>query len=129
MDTISDMLTRIRNAQIVRHQSTDIPFSNLKLKIAQILIEENFIKEIKKIKRQEKKFIKVFLKYNSDKSPMISGLKRISKPGQRIYRKTNEMRGKGGGHGITIVSTSKGIMTAKEAMKQKVGGEVICQIF
>ncbi len=129
MDPISDMLTRIRNAQIVLHLSTDVPFSSLKLKIAQILVKEGFIKEIKKIKRKDKKFIRVFLKYNSDKTPFIAGLKRVSKPGQRVYKKANELRRRGGSHGIVIISTPKGIMTAKEALKQKVGGEVICEIF
>jgi len=129
MDPITDMLNRIRNAQAVRHQTVEIPFSNLKLKIIQILTKENFIKDFKKIKGKGQKIIKIFLEQRNGNLPVISGLKRISKPGQRIYKKAKEIKKVKSGYGITIISTSKGIMTGKEAKKKKLGGEVICEIW
>lgn len=114
MDSISDMLTRIRNAQAVGHETTVIPFSTLKLKIAEILVKENFIKELKKIKRNESKFIRISLKYAEDGLPVISGLKRISKPGQRIYKKAKEIRRVRDGYGTAIISTSKGLLIDRE---------------
>ncbi len=128
-DPISDMLTRIRNAQAVHQQTVEIPFSNLKLKIAQILVKENFIKELKKVKRENQKVIRIYLKYTPDKLPAISGLKRISKSGQRIYKKAKEIKRVRSGYGIAVISTSKGIMTNKEARKKKLGGEIICEVW
>lgn len=127
MDPIADMLTRIRNAQAVGHQTVDIPFSNLKLKITQILLKENFISDFRKAKDQKK--IKIFLKYDEEKNPAISGLKRVSKPGQRIYQKAKEIKKIKRGYGIAIISTSKGLLTDKEARAQKVGGEVLFEIW
>ena len=126
-DPITDMLNRIRNAQTVRHQTVEVPFSNLKLKITQILIKENFITDFKKIRRKEQKIIRIYLKYTKEKNPAISGLKRISKPGQRIYKKANEIKKVKGGYGLSIISTSKGMMTNKEARKNNLGGEIICE--
>ena len=123
------MLNRIRNAQTVRHQTVEVPFSNLKLKITQILIKENFITDFKKIRRKEQKIIRIYLKYTKEKNPAISGLKRISKPGQRIYKKANEIKKVKGGYGLSIISTSKGMMTNKEARKNNLGGEIICEIW
>ena len=128
-DPITDMLNRIRNAQTVRHQTVEVPFSNLKLKITQILIKENFITDFKKIRRKEQKIIRIYLKYTKEKNPAISGLKRISKPGQRIYKKANEIKKVKGGYGLSIISTSKGMMTNKEARKNNLGGEIICEIW
>ena len=128
-DPITDMLNRIRNAQAVRHQTVEISFSNLKLKIIQILIKENFITNFKKIRRKGQKIIRIYLKYTKENLPFISGLKRISKPGQRIYKKANEIKKVKGGYGVSIISTSKGIMTNKEAKKNNLGGEVICEIW
>lgn len=129
MDPIGDMLTRIRNAQAVGHLTVDIPFSNLKFKIAQILAKKNFITDLKKIKRFRRKFLRIHLKYKDKNVPVISGLKRISKPGQKIYKKTNEIKKVKGGYGIAIISTSKGLITDQEAKKLKIGGEVICEIW
>jgi len=129
MDTIADMLSKIRNAQAVRQESVDVPFSKIKLEIARILLERGFVKEVKKIKKQGHKFIRIFLKYTSAKTPVISGLRRISKPGRRIYRKKEEFKKVKGGYGFAIVSTSKGVMTDEEARKNKVGGEVICEVW
>ena len=128
-DPISDMLTRIRNAQAVRHETVGVPFSNLKLKIVQILAEKNFIKDFKKVKGKEQKIIKIYLKYTKDNLPVIYGLKRISKPGQRIYIKANDIRKVKAGGGINIISTSKGIMTGKEAKRKALGGEVLAEIW
>ena len=128
-DPISDMLTRIRNAQAVRHETVGVPFSNLKLKITQILAEEKFIKNFKKAKIKEQKIIKIYLNYTEDNLPVIYGLKRISKPGQRIYIKANDIRKVKAGGGLNIISTSKGIMTGKEAKKKALGGEIICEIW
>jgi len=128
-DPIGDMLTRIRNAQAVRHQIVDIPFSKMKLKIAEILKQEGFILDFKKQRKNSQKIIKIKLKYLENNVPAISGLKRVSKPSRRIYKKTKEIKKVKSGYGIAIISTSKGLMTDKEAKKRKLGGEVICEIW
>ena len=128
-DPIGDMLTRIRNAQTARHQTVDIPFSKMKLKIAEILKQEGFILDFKKKRKNSQKIIKIKLKYLEDNIPAISGLKRISKPSQRIYKKAKEIKKVKSGYGIAIISTSKGLMTDKEAKKRKLGGEVIAEIW
>jgi small subunit ribosomal protein S8 len=128
-DPIADMLTRIRNAQAVKHPVVDIPFSSLKLKLAQILLREKFISDVKKIKVKGHKMIRVYLSYNHEGEGAISGLKRISKPGKRIYKKAKEIKPVKGGYGIAVISTSKGLLTDKEARKEKVGGEVLCEIW
>ncbi|MDI6592064.1 MAG: 30S ribosomal protein S8 [Patescibacteria group bacterium] len=127
-DPITDLLNRIRNAQAVFHPTVDIPFSNLKYEIAKILEKEGFVKKIEKKGRKIKRKIEIILKYDG-KIPAISGLKRVSKPGQRIYKSCKDLKPVKGGYGIAIVSTSKGIMTDKEARKQKLGGEVLCEIW
>ena len=125
---ITDMLNRIRNAQAVLHPTVEVPFSNLKYEIAKILEKQRFVKKVAKIGKKTKRIIEITLKYE-DKTPVISGLKRISKPGQRIYKSFKEIKPVKGGYGIAIISTSKGLMTNKEARKQKLGGEVICEIW
>ena len=136
VDPISDMLNRIRNAQAVLHQMVSIPFSNLKYEIAKILEKEGFIEDVEKKGRKEKKVVEITLKKKeiSEESeeeikPAISGLKRISKPGQRIYTGAKEIRRVRGGYGIAIISTPKGIMADKEARRKKLGGEIICEIW
>jgi len=124
-DPIADMLNRIRNAQAVAHPTVSFPFSKLKYEIAMILKKEGFVEEVDKKGRKQKKTIEITLKHHS----AISGLKRISKPGQRIYTPAKEIKKVQSGYGISIVSTSKGLMTGKEARKQKLGGEIICQIW
>lgn len=128
VDPITDMLNRIGNAQAVQHSTVSIPFSNLKYEIAKILEKKRFIEKVEKKGRRTKRFIEITLKY-SDKMPVISGLKRVSKPGQRIYASTRKLRSTKGGYGIAIVSTSKGLMTNGEARKQKLGGEVLCEVW
>lgn len=138
MDPIVDMLNRIRNAQAVLHPTVGIPFSNLKHEIAKILEKEGFIKKSEKRGRKEKKFIEITLKYSDGTSaegetrqgrPAISGIKRISKQGQRIYFKAKELKPVKSGYGTAIISTSRGLMTNKEARKKGLGGEVLCEIW
>ena len=128
MDPIADLLTRIRNAGMVKQESVDAPFSKIKLKIAEILMQRGFILELKKMKRGDKKFLRIFLKYEESKS-RISGLRRISSPGQRIYKKSSDLKRVRAGFGFSIVSTSKGIITGDEARKKRLGGEVLCEIW
>jgi small subunit ribosomal protein S8 len=127
------MFNRIRNAQAVLKETVDIPFSKLKYEIAQILEKDGFIEKVEKPKgknshHSKKKDFKISLKYQ-DKKPAISGIKRISKLGQRIYIKAKDLKPVRDSYGIAIVSTSKGLMTGKEAKKQKLGGEVIAEIW
>jgi len=128
MDPISDMLTIIRNAQAVKKETVNVSFSNLKYEIAKVLEKEGFLKKVGKQGKKTRKKIEIILKYDSG-TPVISGLRRISKPGQRIYKKRREIKRVKGGYGKTIISTSKGLMTDREARKQKLGGEVICEVW
>lgn len=131
MDPISDMLTSIKNAQAVQKPYVFIPFSRLKYEIVKILMKEGFVDEVRKIKRGKKGVIKVNLRHNNreNKERFEFNFKRISKPGQRIYKKAKDLRPVKRGYGIAIVSTSKGIMTDKKARKLGVGGEVFCEIW
>ena len=128
-DTIADMLTRIRNANSAKHDTVDIPASNMKKAIAQILVDEGYIKNYKIIEDGKQGVIRVTLKYGEGKSQVITGLRRVSKPGLRIYSNVEEMPKVMKGLGVAIVSTSKGIMTDREARKQNVGGEVLAFIW
>ncbi len=128
MDTIADMLTLIRNAQAVLKETVAIPYSEIKFEIAKILKKENFIEGIEKKGRKTKKSIEIKLKYD-DKKPAISSLRRVSRPGQRIYTTAGKIKKVRDGYGITIISTSKGLMTNKEARKKNLGGEIICEIW
>ena len=128
MDPIADMLNRIKNAQAVGHPTVEFPFSNLKNEVAKILEREGFIDKIEKKGRKTKKTIEITLKYDN-KMPAISGIKKISKPGQRIYLDLTKIKKVRDGYGIAIISTSKGLMTDKEARKNKIGGEVLCEVW
>lgn len=128
-DPIADMLTRIRNASNAKHDSVDIPASNIKKEIAQILLNEGFVKGFDVIDDTKQGIIRVDLKYGKQNEKVISGIKRISKPGLRVYVKNTEIPRVLGGLGIVILSTSKGIMTDKIARKEKLGGEVICYVW
>ena len=128
-DPIADMLTRIRNAQIARHDSVVIPASNIKKAIAKILLDEGYVKSVENIADGLQGSIKITLKYQEKKQPVIVGLKRISKPGLRVYARNNEIPKVLGGLGIAIVSTSKGVMTDKAARQQGIGGEVLAYIW
>jgi len=127
-DPITDMLNQIRNAQAVQKTEVFIPLSKIKNEIAMILSKEGFIGEIKKSSKGKEKALKISLKYDNG-VPAIDGLKRVSKPGQRIYEPVHEIKKVHGGFGISVISTSKGLMTNKEARKQKLGGEIICQVW
>ena len=127
-DPICDMLNRIRNAQAVLKDTVNIPFSDLKYEIAKILEKQRFVAKIEKKGKKMKRTIEVTLKYDANQ-PVISGLKRVSKPGQRIYKKAKELKPVKGGYGVAVISTPKGLMTDKEARKKKLGGEVICEIW
>ena len=128
-DTISDMLTRIRNANSMGYAEVTIPASKLKIEMAKILKEEGFIKDYKVSSENVQKTIELTLKYGNKKERVITGLKRISKPGLRVYVKSDEVPKVLNGLGIAIISTSKGIMTDKEARKQNLGGEVLAYIW
>lgn len=128
-DPIADMLTRIRNANSVKHESVDIPSSKLKVELARILKDEGFIREYKVIEDGKQGILRIYLRYTAQKGQVIQGLKRISKPGLRVYASKDEIPRVLGGLGIAILSTSKGVLTDKEARKQGVGGEVICYVW
>ena len=128
-DTIADMLTRIRNANSMGYEEVTVPASKLKVELARILKEEGFIKEYKVVSENVEKNIILTLKYGNKKERVITGLKRISKPGLRVYVKSDEVPKVLNGLGIAIISTSKGIMTDKEARKQNLGGEVLAYVW
>jgi len=128
-DTIADMLTRIRNAGSAKHETLDIPASNIKKKIAKILLEEGYVKSVDYIEDKMQGIIKITLKYTGDKKNVISGVKRISKPGLRVYARKDEIPKVLGGLGTAIISTSRGIMTDKCARKEGVGGEVLAFVW
>ena len=128
-DVIADMLTRIRNANDAKHATVDIPASNMKKAIAEILVEEGYVKSYQIIEDGKQGVIRVTLKYGQGKSKVIRGIRRVSKPGLRIYAGCEEMPRVMNGLGIAIVSTSKGIMTDKQARKEKVGGEVLAFVW
>ncbi len=128
-DVIADMLTRIRNANDAKHQTVDIPASNMKKSIAEILVNEGYVKSYQVIEDGKQGVIRVTLKYGQGKAKVIRGLRRVSKPGLRIYASCEDMPRVMNGLGIAIVSTSKGIMTDKQARKENVGGEVIAFVW
>lgn len=128
-DSIADLLTRIRNANIQKHESVEIPASNLKKAIVQILLDEGYIKSFTVAEDGKQGVIKVVLKYTEDKAPVITGLRRVSKPGLRIYSDVENLPKVMKGLGIAIISTSKGVMTDRQARKENVGGEVLAYIW
>ena len=127
-DPVADMLNTIKNAQAVNHPTVEVSFSNLKYEIVKLLERYGFISGVEKKGRKNKKTIEIILKYD-DKIPAISGLKKVSKPGQRIYINSSQIKRVKDGHGIAVISTSKGLMADREAKKQKRGGEVLCEIW
>ncbi len=128
-DPIADMLTRIRNANNQKHASVDIPASNMKKAIAKILLDEGYVKNVEYLEDATQGVIRITLKYAENKQKVLTGLKRVSKPGLRIYASCEELPRVLKGLGIAIISTSKGIMTDKEARRNKVGGEVLAFIW
>jgi small subunit ribosomal protein S8 len=128
-DTIADLLTRIRNANTAKHATVDVPASNMKKAITQILTDEGYVKSFQIIEDGKQGIIRINLKYDENRTPVISGLRRISKPGLRIYSSSQDMPKVRKGLGIVIVSTSKGIMTDKKARELNVGGEVLAYVW
>lgn len=128
-DPIADMLTRIRNANVVKHETVDVPASNMKKELARILLEEGFVRGYDVIEDGKQGIIRIQLKYGQSGERVISGLKRISKPGMRVYAADHEIPKVLNGLGISVISTSKGILTDKQARKENVGGEVICYVW
>lgn len=130
MDQIADLLTRIRNVNVKRKEKTDVPFSKLKEEILKVLKDEGFILNYKPFHNDNKAgVLRVFLKYTADNEPVIHGLKRVSKPGNRVYSSHDSIPKVRGSFGISIVSTSEGVMTHMQAKKKKIGGEVLCQVW
>ena len=128
-DPIADMLTRIRNANMVRHEKLEVPASNIKKEIAEILKREGFVRDVEYVEDNKQGIIRIFLKYGKDNERVITGLKRISKPGLRVYAKNDEVPKVLNGLGIALVSTSQGLLTDKEARAKKVGGEVLAYVW
>ena len=128
-DTVADMLTRIRNANTAKHDTVEIPASNMKNSIAQILLDEGYIKDFEVIDDGKQGTIKITLKYGPNKTQIITGLRKVSKPGLRIYSGCEDMPKVMKGLGIAIVSTNKGVMTDKQARKENVGGEVLAFVW
>lgn len=128
-DPIADMLTRIRNANMVKHETVDVPASNVKKELARILLEEGFVRGYDVIEDGKQGIIRIQLKYGQMSERVITGIKRISKPGMRVYAAKEELPKVLNGLGIAIISTSKGILTDKQARKENVGGEVICYVW
>lgn len=127
-DPISDMLTRIRNALAARKSELVMPYSKFKHNLANVLLAEGFISGVNELPGRVKT-LQINLKYDNGGSPVITGIKRVSTPGQRIYLPTTKIPRTNGGYGITVVSTSRGLLTDKQARKDKVGGEVVCQVW
>ena len=128
-DPIADLLTRIRNALTARHDRVEVPASRLKVDIVRILKDEGFIKNFKVSRDNKQGVIRLFLKYTDRNTPVINGLQRVSKPGRRVYQKAAELEPVLSGLGVLILSTSRGVMTDKEARRHNLGGETLCQIW
>ena len=128
-DPVADMLTRIRNANMVRHEKLEVPASNMKKEIAEILKREGFVRDVEYVEDNKQGIIRIFLKYGQNNERVITGLKRISKPGLRVYAKTSEVPKVLNGLGIALVSTSNGVLTDKEARAKQVGGEVVAYVW
>lgn len=128
-DPVADMLTKVRNAAVARHEKVDIPSSKLKLEIVKILKTEGYIKNFKKVQEEGHSIIRIFLKYDDNNDPVIHGVKKISTPGRRVYSGYKDLPRVYNGYGTVIVSTSSGVTTGKKATEKMVGGELVCTIW
>jgi len=128
-DPIADMLTRIRNAVLIRHDFVLMPASKMKLSIAKVLKDEGFIRDYEVLRGKPQRMLKIYLKYTDKKEPILTGLKRVSKPGLRVCVQRTEIPRVYGGLGIAILSTPNGVMTGQQAWRQKVGGELLCYVW
>ena len=128
-DPVADMLTKVRNAAMARHEKVDVPASKLKLEIVKILKTEGYIKNFKKIQEDGKNILRIFLKYDDENNPVIHGVKKISTPGRRVYSGYKDLPRVYNGYGTIIVSTSAGVTTGKKASEKMVGGELVCTVW
>ncbi|MBI3968587.1 MAG: 30S ribosomal protein S8 [Chloroflexi bacterium] len=128
-DPIADMLTRVRNAVRAKHDSVEMPTSTIKLAIAKILKEEGFVRDFEIVQQQPQNRLRLWISYTGKRQPVLNGLKRISRPGLRVYRKSTELPRVVSGMGVAIISTPQGVMTAHQARRKKVGGEVLCFVW
>ncbi len=128
-DPVADMLTKVRNASLAKHEKVDIKTSNLKLQIIKILKNEGYIKNFKKVTKNGINYTRIFLKYDDGQKPIIHGIQRISKPGRRVYSGYQKIPRIFNGYGVVIVSTSSGVISGKKAVEQMVGGELICSVW
>lgn len=128
-DPIADMLTCIRNAAAARHRRVDVPASRIKSEIANLLLRENYLQNVKRVEDRKQGLLRIYLRYDAEENSIISGLTRVSKPGRRIYVNRHEVPRVQGGIGTAIVSTSQGILTDKEARQRGLGGELICKVW
>lgn len=128
-DPIADLLARIRNAQIAKHDRLDVPVSRLKVEVVKLLKEEGFVKNFREIEGSPVGTLRIFLRYSTEGAPAISHLQKVSKPGRRVYRKADEIQPVRNGLGIGIVSTSQGLLTDAQARERRVGGELLCQVW
>ena len=129
MDTIGDFLTRVRNAGVAKHDKVDVPSSNMRVGLAQILQDNGYIRSFKVAKDNRQGIMRVYLKYREDGNHAITNVSRVSKPGKRTYVKSNDVPEVRSGYGLVVLSTNKGILSGEDATKIKVGGEVLCQIW
>lgn len=129
MDTIGQFLTNIRNAGMARLEKVDVPASNLRKAIADILAQEGYLKSFKVAKDSKQGIMRLYIGYNEDGSPKLLNIQRVSKPGKRLYLKCDDLKNVRSGYGMSIISTSKGLMTNKKAKQQRLGGEVICEVW
>jgi len=128
-DPLADMLTRIRNGHMVKHTKVDMPVSKMKVSLARILKEEGYIKNYKVLKDEQQGVLRIYLKYYEGNQPVITGLKRLSTPGRRVYVKSKDIPRVLNGMGVAVLSTSKGILVDREARKQNLGGELLCSVW
>ena len=129
MDPVSDLLTRIRNAHLAKHDRVDVPKSKLKAEICRILRDEGFIRNFKLIEQRPQSLLRIFLEYDEEGTPAITHLRRISKPGRRVYRGADQIRPVLNGRGLGVVSTNLGVISDAQAREQRVGGEVLCEVW
>ncbi|MCI6672899.1 MAG: 30S ribosomal protein S8 [Sphaerochaetaceae bacterium] len=128
-DPVADMLTKIRNASLAKHDKVDISTSKMKLQIIKILKNEGFVKNFKKVTKDNFPFVRVYLKYDENQAPVIHGIERMSTPGRRMYTGYRDMPRVYNGYGVLVVSTSEGVITGKKAAESKIGGELICKVW
>jgi len=129
MDPVSDLLTRIRNAHLAKHDRVDVPTSSLKTEICRILRDEGFIRNYKLVEQRPQSVLRIFLEYDENGTPAISHLRRISKPGRRIYRGADQIRPVLGGRGLGVISTNLGVLSDSQARDKRIGGEILCEVW